>query len=81
MSLIQVGPRGSQVKALVKMGCVEGGELNDAKRGVVGPQRWSENHHKGGGVGVQLLRQSTADWIFSQTQRLKIEHKLEPAQT
>ena len=28
--------------------------------GVVGPPWWPENHHKGGGLGVQLLRQSTA---------------------
>ena len=57
---IQVGPSGYEVKPKVKTWTLVGGGLKDARWGAVGPTGWSENHHKGGGGEVYLLRQSTA---------------------
>jgi hypothetical protein len=43
---IQVGPRASQVKIMVKIESVVGGGLKETRFVAWGPLRWPEHHHK-----------------------------------
>ena len=79
---IQVGPRASQIKAMVKIPSLVGGGFNEPNWKGSGPLRWPEHHHQGGGVELWSVQQRVGlpcSWVWAWTQANKKFLKMEQA--